>query len=262
MTTKPRSLGDAVPPRPMTRQLSTGITAFAGLIRYWRGRSQLSGAQMVAIAAWAIGEPTWLDTAVLSRIETNKLTRGCSLKNLLAFDAANCAIHLWHTKGKEATWARFGPHSSWGVKDEWLDGAIWLPVPDQPDHPMEFADFAEVLVGRLEPPYAAEVILSGDNAEAMSNRLSDLLNAAIAERALPPRDAVKAMLAAYPAKDQGRRDRLVAVVMGNDWLSREELESELFALAETLRELRGLKLGSYGPSQLAQELSAGLSSSE
>jgi hypothetical protein len=246
--------GLPTPLRLMTQQMVQGHMTFGTLISYWRGRSQLSGNQMVAIASWGLGEKGWLDSAVLSRIENARQTRGCSLKNLLAFDAANAAIHTWQVKGQREAWARFGPHTAWGVRDAWLDGAIWLPVPDQPQHPLEFSDFAEVLVGRLtELPYLGQVVLRDGDAEAMSARLGDLLNAALAARGLPPRAALEA----YPSKDENRRSRLVAVLMGTDQLTRDEMEQEFYALAETLRELRGLPAGSYGPGELAQELSPG-----
>ena len=209
----------------------------------------------MAIACWGLGEKSWLDSAVISRIENGRQARGCSLKNLLAFEVANLAIHLWQTQGKEACWERFGPHTVWGVRDQWLDEAIWLPVPDQPQEPMEFADFAEVLIGRLQVPYLGTVALGDGDAEAMSARLSDLLNAAIAAQGLSPREAMRELLASYPTKDPDRQSRLMAVALGTGELTREELEAELYALAETLRALRELPPGSYGPGELARELS-------
>ena len=245
------------PQRLASQQLVQGHLTFGALISYWRGRSRLSGNQMTAIASWGLGERSWLDSAVISRIENGRQARGCSLKNLLAFDAANAAIHLWQTKGAQACWGRYGPHTVWGVRDEWLSEAIWLPVPDQPQHPLEFSDFAEVLVGRTELPYLGTVSLGDGDAEAMSNRLSDLLNGLLTSSGLGPREGLKALLLAYPTKDPDRQSRLMALVMGNGELSRDELEAELYALAETVRALRDLNPGSYGPGDLARELSAG-----
>jgi hypothetical protein len=249
-----------VPPassRLMTQQLIRGHATFGALISYWRGRSQLSLNQMVAIAAWALGEAGWLDSAVLSRIENARQTRGASLKNLLAFDAINAAVHLWQTSGKQAALERYGPFSGWGVRDEWLDGAHWLPVPDQPQHPLEFSDLAEVLVGRLtELPYLGRVVLrDSDDGEVLSARLSDLLNAALAAKGLAPRDATAALLDVYPSRDETRRSRLVALLMGTDQLTRDEIAEEIYALSEALRQLRGLPMGGYGPEDLAAELS-------
>lgn len=246
----------------MSQQLVQGYMTFGALIRYWRGRSRLSGAQLEAIADWGLGERGWLNTGVLSRIERATQTRGCGLKHLLAFDAANAAIHTWQVRGRQEAWARFGPHTVWGVRDEWLDEAIWLPAPDHPDEAMEFADFAEVLVGRMEVPYLGNVVLRDGDAEAMSSRLSDLLNEAIGDRGLSPRQAMKTLLAAYPTKDSDRQSRLIALVMGSGGLSRDELEAELYAVSEALRDLRGLTPGSYGPGDLAAELSSDLLGSE
>jgi hypothetical protein len=203
-----------------------------------------------------------LHSPIISRIENDRLSRGCSLKQLLAFGAANGAIWSWQTEGVKAAWARYGPHTDWAVKSEWLDDAIWLPVPDDQTHPLEFADLAEVLVGRLELPYLGAVSLGHADAEAMSGRLSDLLNAAIATQALPPREGLAALMAAYPTRDPNRQSRLMALLMGSGRLSRDELESELYAMAETLRVLRDLPAGSYGPGDLAAELSKALPPSE
>lgn len=241
----------------MTQQLVEGHLTFGALISYWRGRSRLSGNQMVAIANWGIGEKSWLDSAVISRIENGRQARGCSMKNLLAFDRINDIIHTWQTKGKEACWDRFGLHTVWEVRDSWLEDAIWLQVPDQPEHPMEFADFAEVLVGKLPVPYLGTVALGDADAKRMSAKLSDLLNAAMkAQGPTDLREATRQLLMSYPAKDADRQSRLMALVLGQGELTREELQAEVYPLAETLRVLRKLPPGGYGPADLAAELSA------
>ena len=249
-------MAPALPPRRMAQQLVQGHLTFGALISYWRGRSRLSGNQLVAIANWGLGEKSWLDSAVISRIENGRQARGCSMKNLLAFDAANQVINLWQTDGKEACWDRFGLHTVWGVSDQWIEEAIWLPVPKEPEHAMEFADFAEVLVGLMAVPYLGTVVLGDVDAEVMSGRLSDLLNAAITAQGLSPREAMKELLKSYPTKDPDRQSRLMAVSLGQGEFTREELESELYALSEAIRALRELPPGSYGPGELAAELSA------
>ena len=132
-----------------------------------------------------------------------------------------------------------------------------MPVADQPQLPLEFADFAEVLVGRTELPYLGIATLGQGNSQEMSDRLSDLLNALLTATGLGPREALKALLTAYPTKDPDRQSRLMALVMGSGQLSRDELEAELYALAEAIRSLRDLSPGGYGPGDLARELSAG-----
>jgi len=259
-TPSPRGLPAS--PRLASQQLVQGYLTFGALVSYWRGRSSLSGSQMAAIAAWGLGERGWLDSGRISRIENARQARGCSLKELLAFDAANQAIWTWQVQGQQAAWARFGPHTVWGLRDEWLSESIWLPAPDQPAEALEFADFAEVLVGRLELPYLGSVALGDADADTMSARLSDLLNGLLTASGLGPREGLKTLLAAYPTRDADRQSRLMAVVMGSGTLAREELEAELYALAETIRQLRDLGPGAYGPGDLARELSAGLPESE
>ena len=252
----PPPMGLPEAPRLADQQLVTGFMQMGALISYWRGRSELSGSQLSAIAAWGLGQTGWLDSSMVSRIENARQARGCSLKNLLALDAANQAIWTWQSKGPQAAWARFGPHTVWSVKDQWLQEAIWLPVADEPEHPLEFADFAEVLVGRIELPYLGIVSLGQGDSQAMSERLSDLLNALLTATGLGPREGLKALMTAYPTKDPDRQSRLMALVMGSGSLSRDELEAELYALAEAIRQLRDLAPGGYGPGDLARELSA------
>jgi hypothetical protein len=254
-TPPPMGLSEA--PRLADQQLLSGFMAMGALVSYWRGRSALSGSQLSAIAAWGLGQNGWLDSSIVSRIENARQSRGCSLKNLLAFDAANQAIWTWQIQGQQAAWGRFGPHTVWGLRDQWLQDAIWLPVADEPEHPLEFEDFAAVLVGRSELPYLGTVSLGQGDAAAMSERLSDLLNALLTATNLGPREALKALLTAYPTKDPDRQSRLMALVMGSGSLSRDELEAELYALAEAIRSLRDLAPGGYGPGDLARELSAG-----
>lgn len=240
----------------MDQQLLSGFMAMGALVSYWRGRSELSGSQLSTIAAYGLGQNGWLDSSIVSRIENARQTRGCSLKNLLAFDAANQVLWTWQTEGQQAVWARWGPHTVWGVREHWLQEAIWLPVADQPQLPLEFEDFAAVLVGRTELPYLGIATLGQGDSQEMSDRLSDLLNALLTATGLGPREALKALLLAYPTKDPDRQSRLMALVMGSGSLSRDELEAELYALAEAIRSLRDLSPGGYGPGDLARELSA------
>lgn len=250
--TPPPLRGLPVPPRLATQQLHQGYQQFAALITYWLRRAHLSGAQLPMIAAWALGEQGWLDSSKVSRIRNSRLTRGCSLQNLMAFGAANEAIWLWQTRGKEACWERHGPHTIWGIKDIWMDGAAWLHVPDQPTLPLEFADFAEVLVGLLDLPYLGAAEVPPDDIGALSSKLRDLLAEPLASHA--PNDRARVLLDAYPSRDANRQSRLIGLVLAGGILTRGELESELFALAEVLRTLRGLPEGSYGPSELTREL--------
>jgi hypothetical protein len=142
------------------------------------------------------------------------------------------------------------------VQEDWLDDAIWLQHPDHPDEPLNYGDLAEVLAGYLELPYLSTALLSPGDARRMSDALSHLLEALIADQGWGPREAVKRLLAAYPIADQARQQRMAAFVVGQASLSREELEAELHALAEMIRVVRVLKPGTYGPAELRRELSS------
>jgi hypothetical protein len=67
---------------------------------------------------------------------------------------------------------------------------------------------------------------------------------------------VRQLLAAYPAADEARRERFQSVILGQVRLTRDELQSELLAIAEAVRVMRGLPLGRYGPAELLAELLA------
>ena len=115
-------------PHTVGERTARGVQSLAALMNYWLAPS--SHDKLAAILRWGYGEPTGLDGGALSRIRNGKQTRGAGLRHLDAFAEANRAIWTWHTAGPEAAIAEFGPHSSWEVKAEWLDDAIWLPKPD------------------------------------------------------------------------------------------------------------------------------------
>lgn len=234
-----------------------GVQALKALLNYWLGRSGLSHDQLVAIASWAMGEPGMLDKTVISRIRNGKHVRGASLKHLDALAGANRAIWLWKTQGPDAARAELGPHSGWGVQDEWLDDAIWLPREADEQTPLTFADFASVMAGHTELPYLQHEALSPIDVARLNDGLAQLLEALIADRGWGPREAIRQLLEAYPANDTARQQRLRGVIVGDVRLTKGELEGELFALAEMIRAVRELKPGSYGPGQLRQELLSG-----
>ena len=240
--------------RPATERHERGIAQVPALVNYWLGRSGLSHDRMATIAAWGMGEPGILDPSWLSRARNSRNAQGASWKNTDALAAANEAIWLWKTQGPEAARAKLGPQSSWGIDEKWLDAAEWLPVPGQPDQPLRFPELASVFVGHLQLPYLATALLTPGEARQASERLAALLNAVAVERGWSPREAKAEVEDAYPTTDAARQRRLQAVILGDEQLSREELESELHALAELLRVLRGLKAGSYGPTELRAEL--------
>lgn len=240
--------------RPATERRERGIAQVPALLNYWLARSSLSHDQLATIAGWGQGEPGALDPSWVSRAKNRHYVKGASWKNTDALAAANEAIWLWKVQGPDAAREKLGPQSSWGIKTEWLNGAEWLPVPDQPDQPLRFAELASVFAGHLQLPYLATALMTPNEARKASERLAELLNDAAVERGWSPREAKAAVERAYPTNDAARHRRLQAVILGDQQLSREELEAELHALSELLRVIRELKPGSYGPAELQSEL--------
>lgn len=240
---------------PASDRIKAGIKAMAATLNYWLAKSSLSHEQMAAIAAWAVGEPKLVENTTLSRARNGKLPYGMSLRALLALGAANDAIHRWHTEGADVAIKRHGPFQVWGVGEGNINGAAWLHHPEHPDEPLQFADFCEVQTGLLELPYLPGHVLSPQVAREQSDRLSQLLNQLISDAGLSPRDGLSALLTAYPVSSVRRQNRLRDLVVGRTQLAPGELERELLAIAEAVRVMRQLELGSYGPAELRAELS-------
>lgn len=252
--------GLAEPLMVVTAQLEDGRRHIAAMLRHWLGRSGLTYVQFRAIADWGLGEPSSLDKGTMARLCNAQTPRGTSIRTLLSLEAANRAIHLWQTQGEQGAWAELGPHQAWKVRAEWMDGASWLPVPPdadegEPGQPLALRDFLDVLVGRLDLSYVPSSLLPGGKSSA-AEHLSEVLNTAILAAGWSPREGIRRLLLAYPAEEEERRQRLRAVVLGDRVLTADELEVELYAVAEAIRGVRGLALGSYGPAELQAELSS------
>ena len=246
--------GRSEPLRLATERHQHGTEHLAAMLNHWLGRSGLSHDQLVAIAAWALGEQGLLDSTVISRIRNGRQVRGANWRHVDALSAANEAIWAWQTGGEREAWATFGPHSGWGIRDQWLTDACWLEDPDQPDQPLRFNRAMEVLAGYLELPYLSAASLSPAEARRLSDGLSALLEELIVERGWGPRRGSDELIEAYPVEDKARQRRLKALIVGDTTLNREELESEMHAIAEVIRVVQGLRQGSYGPEQLQAEL--------
>ncbi len=245
------------PLKPATARHAHGVASMAALMNYWLDRSKLTHDQLIAIACWGLNEKGSIDPAAISRARNGKQVRGLSWRHVDALAAANEAIWLWQTQGQQKAWAKLGPQTGWGVREEWLNDATWLPHPDHPNEPLAFGDMAELLVGYLDLPYLSVAQLSPGDARRMSDALAHLMEATAADRGWGPREAVRQLLAAYPIEDRARQQRLKDVIVGEASFGREDLETELHALAEMIRVLRGFKAGSYGPAELRRELSSG-----
>jgi hypothetical protein len=237
-------------PTTANERTARGVQSLAALMNYWLAPS--SHDKLAAILRWGYGESTGLDGGALSRIRNGKQQRGAGLRHLDAFAEANRALWLWHTAGPEAAIKEFGPHSSWEVRAEWLDEAIWLPKCDDPTMPLDLGDLARLLMDRLELDYLGPQMLSPAKLQRMSQRLCDLLDDEAAEQGWGPREAVQRFAAAYPSRDPARQRKLRDVLTGAGEFTASELELEAAALAEMFREIRGLD--SYSPADLQAEL--------
>jgi hypothetical protein len=233
-----------------SERTARGVQSLASLMNFWLAPS--SHDKLAAILRWGYGEATGLDGGALSRIRNGKQQRGAGLRHLDAFAEANRAIWTWHCAGPDAAIKAFGLHSSWDVKAEWLDEAIWLPKADDPDQPLDLGDLARLLMDRLELPYLGPQMLSPAKLQRMSARLCELLDDEASEQGWGPREAVQRFAAAYPSRDPARQRKLRDLVTGAAELTASEVELEAAALAEMFRTIRGVD--SFTPADLQAEL--------
>jgi len=229
-----------------------GVQVLANLVNYWFARSGFSHHQLAAILDWAWGEHNPNQSSVLSRIRNGYQKRGAGLQHLDAIAQGNRAIWLWQSQGEAAAVEQFGPYQGWSIQPEWVDGAIWLPSASDSGLPLDLGELALLLAGRLELPYLSDAVVSPGDAKRLNDGLLALLDRITRERSWSAREAVAQFIAAYPATDRARQQRLKAVVLGDETLNPDQLEGELAALAEMLRVVRGLAM--YTPGDLRAEL--------
>jgi hypothetical protein len=253
---------DSLPPgrQLASRRHLMGRQHLSAVLNFWLGRAGLSHEQLGSIADWAMSEKGWLSSPQLSHLRNGSVVKP-SHKNLDSLGGANEAIWLWQRRGPEVCMRRYGPHSAYRIQDEWLSDAIWLHHPDHQDEALNYADFCDLQAGYLVLPYLGEVNLSPSEAKALSQALAELFDRLAQERMTEGqtmRQALDTVLAGYPSSaSRDRREHLRDVILGTADYSRPELEKELFFLAETVRTLRGLPEGEYGPAELHAELSEG-----
>ena len=252
---------DSLPPG---RQLSSrrhlmGRQHLSAVLNFWLARTGLSHEQLGSIADWALSEKGWLSSPQLSHLRNGSVVKP-SHRNLDALGGANEAIWLWQQRGPEVCMKRYGPHSAYRIEEQWLNNAIWLHHPHHTDEALNYADFCDLQAGYLVLPYLGDVNLSPSEARALSQALADLFDRLAQERLAQGqtmREALDAVLSAYPSSaSPDRREQLRNVIIGTADYTKAELEKELFLLAETVRQLRGLPEGDYGPAELHAELSA------
>jgi hypothetical protein len=227
-----------------------GVQQLAAAVTYWLAHN-LSQDKMAALLHWAYGEKSGFDGGTFSRIKNAKQSRGAGLRHLDALAETNRAIWTWQTQGEREAIREFGLYSEHGVRPEWVADTIWLPKPYDETQPLDLGDFANLVMGRLELPYVGGH-LTQSQARRANERLIDLLDDLAADKGWGPREALREFLAAYPAATNNvRQARLKELLMGEP-LSHKELESELAALAEMVRQVRGLE--TFTPAQLQAEL--------
>lgn len=248
------AMSTAGPRLTFAQRLERGDHWFREMLADWVQRSGLAHRQVGALSSWTMGERSPLDHSILSRLLTRKLK--VSIQVIAAMARLNEAIHLWHSEGQEAALQRYGPLTPWRIKAEWLNDCPWLSMPDDPMLPMDAGDFLKVVIGDLPLPYLGDRLLLPADRLRIAEKLPALLDRTIVMAGLTPMGGMQRLLAAYPATDESRRDRFRALLLGETELSGDELREELLGIAEAIRQLRGLELGRYGPSELEAELLA------
>jgi hypothetical protein len=258
----PPTVPDSLPPgrQLASRRHLQGRQHLSAVLNFWLARSGLSHEQLGSIADWAMSEKGLLSSPQISHLRNGSVVKP-SHRNLDALGGANMAIWLGQHRGLEVCLRRYGPHSAYRIQDEWLQNAIWLHHPEHTDEALNYADFCDLQAGYLVLPYLGEVNLSPSETKAMNMALADLFDSLAQERmreGQTMRQALDTVLAAYPSTaSKDRREHLQNVIIGTADYTRAELEKELFFLAETVRTLRGLPEGEFGPGDLHAELSAG-----
>jgi hypothetical protein len=238
--------------RPASKRHEQGRSHLASLCNYWLRRSGLSLDALAALADYGLGEKGFLLPSQISHIRNAKLHRGVPPKCLDGLAAANRAIWLWKERGTQALLSELGPFSSWGVAEDWLEGAIWLPSERHQGEPLGFGELCCIGAGWLRLSYLGQAV-SPAEADDLSERLSALLGDLVGGGS--PAEGLARLLAAYPIEDQARRDRLRDLLLGERW-SHGQLEAELYALAITVSRLRGQDEASFPPDALHAELTA------
>lgn len=226
-----------------------GRVAFAHLLDLWLKRCGCSHQQMGALCDWASSGHRQFDFNKLSKLRNGN--QGASLVQLDALGAANEAIWRWQ-HDPDAAVALLGPFEGYGVEQQTLVDAIWLPLHDTPDEPLRPADLFEILLGLQPPPFALSAVVRPSQATELSRALAELLNELIQGLGLGPMQARAAILRAYPG-DNG--DAIWELASQGAVMTADELEAELLPCSALVASLRGVPPQVYGPRQLHQELS-------
>ena len=242
--------------KPFTDRHNAGKERLAALVQRWLPKTGLSQEKLNAIASWGLGQANALESSKISQLRNANVQKP-SLRDLDALAALNRTIHCWQVEGPEAARERFGPPSSYGVLDEWLDEGRWIGDPRHPGQPLPFSAICDLFAGYLDLQQAATEL--NNLGQQMSDAFADMLDADLVRLNLGMREGLERLASCYPDQSDAERiTKLRAVVLGDDTYSPSEFEAELLNLAETVRVLRGLPVDCYSPSDLRDELVAGL----
>ena len=203
------------------------------------------------MADWASGGHRQFDYNKLSKLRNGDLKGGASLVHLDALGAANEAIWRWK-QNPDAAVALLGPFSSYGVEEQTLHDAEWLPLADDPTEPIRQADLFEILMGLADAPFALAVTVRPSQATELSRALAELINELIRGLGLGPMEGRTAILRAYPGENG---DAIWELASQGALLTADELEAELGHISSMVATLRAVPPQVYGPRQLHQELS-------
>lgn len=242
--------------KPFTARHDAGKERLAALVQRWLPKTGLSQEKLNAIASWGLGQTNALESSKISQLRNANVQKP-SLRDLDALAALNQTVHCWQVEGPEVARERYGPPSSYGVLDEWLDKARWIGDPRRPGQPLSFSAICDLFAGYLDMEGAGGEV--NNLAQRMSDAFADMLDADIRRLDLGLREGLERLASCYPDQsDVERINKLKAVVLGDDTYTPSEFEAELLNLAETVRVLRGLPMDCYSPSDLRSELTAGL----
>lgn len=259
----PMSNAPATPPEPgpghaalilpATERHNRGKAHFSHALNYWLAKSGLTTRQLSRIADWGLDEKGWLHDAKITHLRRNSFLRPLPIRYVDACGAANQAIWLWQCRGEQEAISKLGPPAKDRVQPAWLASAVWLPHPDYPSEPLGPADWFDVVAGYLELPYVASPKLAPQEGPQLTRELCALLFSLADDGS--QREQLQQILRAYPVSDRERRERLGSVLLGISAYTADEVEAELYALSEIVRNLRRLNAKDYGPAELYAELS-------
>lgn len=244
------------PPRlTVAHRHARGRAHLAQVLAYWLGRSGLSYAQLAALADWATGERSIMATSQITHLRHARLSN-VNWRLIEALTESNLACWRWHTHGPDACFSRYGPFGSSILTASIMDAATWLPSPDEPGEPLNFAEWCELFAGRIELLYIGTTVeITPREAPLLNQELAQFLNDQLASLNLSPRDAMQALLEGYRVPDDRRRQRLQNLILGTETIPTADLQDDLPRIAAAVAALRGVS--NYTERELYAELTQG-----